>query len=163
MREGRRSVAAVTVLAASLAAVASVAAQKPQTGPEFDKATAGMNRHAIAEYVFRTYDCQACHVATAKGEAGFTPRGNEARQGFVGCVRLLAAVNATLGTAAKLRTADEQRKQQNFREFGCTFCHKPTPGKMGFTEIGQKLGALHLGCIQVSQEEIGRASCRERV
>lgn len=146
------AVAATALLAACLMVGVSLAAQKPKTGAEFDKATAGMNRRAVAEYVFKTYECQGCHIATAEGSTGFTPRGNEARERFVGCVKLLTAVSTTLGADPKIWTADQRRKHQDFKDFGCTFCHAPSPGQMGFTAIGQKLGALHLGCVQVAQE-----------
>lgn len=146
------AVAAAALLAASLMVGVSRAAQKPTTGAELDAATAGMNRSAVAAYVFKTYECQSCHVATAEGGTGFTARGADAREEFVGCVKLLTTVNTTLGTDPKAWTPDERRKHQNFTDFGCTFCHAPASGRMGFTEVGRKLGALHLGCVQVAQE-----------
>lgn len=146
------AVAAAALLAVSLMVGVSRAAQKPATGAEFDTATAGMNRSGVAAYVFKTYECQSCHVATAEGGTGFTARGTDARGQFVGCVTLLTTVAKTIGTDPKRWTADEQRKHQDFRDFGCTFCHAPASGRMSFTEIGRKLGALHLGCVQVAQE-----------
>ena len=158
-RKSRLSLATVALFAASLVVGVGLAAQKPQTGAEFDKATARMDRRAVAEYVFKTYGCEGCHIATANGATGFTARGNGAREGFVGCVRLLTSVNATLGTDAKAWTADQQRTHQRFQDFGCTFCHAPARGKMGFTEVGRKLGALHLGCVQVAQE-VGKSGVK---
>ena len=136
------------LLVASIAACTKPAAT-PRTAAEFDRATANMDHKAMADYVFKTYECSGCHVPTAKGEAGFTARGEQAKQGFVGCVRLLTTINGTLGTDTANWTADEQHKHAQFKEFGCTFCHEPAPGKMGFTELGQKLGSLHLGCPEV--------------
>ena len=147
-------VATVSLFMVSLMLGVGLAAQKPRTGSEFDRATAGMNRSAVADYVFKTYGCHGCHIAMANGGTGFTARGNEAREGFVGCVRLLTDVGRTLESDPKNWTADEQRTRQHFQEFGCTFCHAPAAGKMAFTDVGRRLGTLHLGCVQVAEEVV---------
>jgi len=50
------------------------------------------------------------------------------------------------------RRSDQQRqKAQRFEEFGCTTCHKITPGKLALTEVGEKLTHLHLGCVDVEK------------
>jgi cytochrome c551/c552 len=122
----------------------------PTTQSEFANATRGMDRHGVAEYVFKTYGCDTCHIAAANGQAGFTARGESARGRFVGCVRLLTAAAAT--AAAATPSAEQRATSATFNEFGCTFCHASVSGAMGYTEIGRTLGSLHLGCVEVRQE-----------
>jgi hypothetical protein len=50
------------------------------------------------------------------------------------------------------RSSQQQQKAARFEGFGCTFCRRITPGKMGLTEIGTKLSYLHLGCVDVEKQ-----------
>jgi hypothetical protein len=49
------------------------------------------------------------------------------------------------------RSATQRQRPQRFEEFGCTSCHKVTPGKLALTEVGAKLQHLHLGCVDVEK------------
>jgi hypothetical protein len=49
------------------------------------------------------------------------------------------------------RSLQQRQKAQRFEEFGCTTCHKITPGKLDLTEVGAKLTHLHLGCVDVEK------------
>ena len=37
------------------------------------------------------------------------------------------------------------------RCIGCTLCHQIIPGKLGLTELGNKLTHLHLGCVDIEK------------
>jgi len=52
---------------------------------------------------------------------------------------------------ADKRSPLQRQKAERFDEFGCTACHKLTPGKLGLTEVGAKLAHLHLGCVDVEK------------
>jgi hypothetical protein len=49
------------------------------------------------------------------------------------------------------RTPEQRQKAVRFEEFGCTACHRLTPGKLSLTEVGAKLQHLHLGCVEVEK------------
>lgn len=149
-------VAGLAIAVALSASCRMQARRPPETAAELDRQIAGKNRKEAAQFVFATYNCSGCHTVGAKGESGFTPRGQEVKQQFVGCVPLLTAMNSIAQVPEAERTAAELRKAAQFNEFGCTFCHQVTPGRMGFTEIGTRLGFLHLGCPEV-QEELKRS------
>lgn len=136
-----------------LAGASILAGGPPATQSEFNEATSGMNRHAVAGYVFKTYGCESCHVAAVNGGTGFTARGADARRRFVGCVRLLTSVAAAAGSAAR-PTAEQRQAVETFKEFGCAFCHQNVDGAMGYTEIGRTLASLHLGCVEVRRNVI---------
>lgn len=143
-------VAATVVFAIALCfACQRPQAPKPTTAAEFERATAGMTRTQTARYVFETYGCDSCHTVDDRGNMGFTARGEKTKQGFTGCVRLLTAVNASVPIPEAERSAEERRVHQTFNEYGCSFCHKVEPGRMSFTELGQKLSFLHFGCVEV--------------
>lgn len=125
----------------------------PATQAEFADATRGMDRHAVAGYVFKTYGCESCHLAAANGGTGFTARGADAQRRFVGCVRLLTTVAASAGSAST-PTAEQRQAAETFKEFGCAFCHQNVEGAMGYTDIGRTLASLHLGCVEVRQDVI---------
>jgi hypothetical protein len=55
------------------------------------------------------------------------------------------------------RSPEQRQKAGRFEEFGCTACHKLTPGKLGLTEVGAKLAHLHLGCVEVEKLVAGGA------
>jgi hypothetical protein len=113
---------------------------------------AGKSQREIAQYVFETHGCESCHVAGQDGKLGFTAKGRQIGKGFEGCVSMLSAMNLIAQVQDDQRTPDQCKKAARFQEFGCTFCHKITPGKMGLTEIGAKLSHMHLGCVQVEQQ-----------
>lgn len=136
-----------------VAGASILAGQPPATQSDFANATRGMDRRGIAEYVFRTYECQTCHVATSNGATGFTARGVDAQRRFVGCVRLLTTVAASAASAST-PTADQRQAAETFKEFGCVFCHQNADGAMGYTDVGRTLGSLHMGCVEVRNEVI---------
>ena len=113
---------------------------------------AGKSQREIAQYVFDTHGCKSCHVAGQDGKLGFTAKGRETGQGFEGCISMLLAMNLIAQVSGDQRSPDQRRKAARFEEFGCTFCHKITPGKMGLTEVGSKLSHLHLGCVEIEQQ-----------
>ena len=113
---------------------------------------AGKSQREIAQYVFDTHGCKSCHVAGQDGKLGFTAKGREIGKGFEGCLSMLSAMNLIAQVPNDQRTPDQRRKAARFEEFGCTFCHKITPGKMGLTEVGAKLSHMHLGCVEVEQQ-----------
>jgi hypothetical protein len=49
------------------------------------------------------------------------------------------------------RSATQRLRAQKFEDFGCSTCHKVSPGKLGLTEVGAKLAHLHLGCVDVEK------------
>lgn len=149
--------AGVFCIALLASACERAAAWKPATLAEFERATRDMSRTETAKYVFTTYGCDACHTIDDKGNTGFTARGEDARKGFTGCVRLLTTVNASVPIPEAERSPEERRVHATFNEYGCGFCHKVEPGRISFTEIGRKLAFLHLGCVEVQEELKKRA------
>ena len=117
---------------------------------------AGKSQREIAQYVFDTYGCKSCHVAGQDGKLGFTAKGHEIGTGFEGCVSMLSAMNLIAQVSDDQLTPDQRKKAARFEEFGCAYCHKITPGKMGLTEVGAKLSHLHLGCVEVEQQVAGK-------
>jgi parallel beta-helix repeat protein len=103
----------------------------------------------LAQYVFETHGCKSCHTVGQNGKLGFTSRGQQVAGGFEGCIRLLTDMNLIAQTPENRRSDQQRRKAARFEEFGCTFCHKITPGKVGLTEVGAKLKHMHLGCVDV--------------
>jgi cytochrome c551/c552 len=134
------------------------AQQTPQPSQQKDVATldrmtaAGKSQGEIAQYVFDTHGCKSCHVTGQDGKLGFTDKGRQIGKGFEGCISMLSAMNLIAQVSDDQHTPDQRKKAARFEEFGCTFCHKITPGKMGLTEIGAKLLHMHLGCVQVKQQ-----------
>jgi hypothetical protein len=64
---------------------------------------------------------------------------------------MLTAMTVIVQVAADKRSPQQREKAERFQEFGCTACHKLTPGKLGLTEVGTKLAHLHLGCVDVEK------------
>jgi len=64
---------------------------------------------------------------------------------------MLTAMNLIAQVPDAQRSAQERQKAARFEEFGCTFCHKIIPGKMGLTDVGTKLSHLHIGCVDVEK------------
>ena len=146
------------VAVGALACGALLLAQQSAPTSQNDVATldkmkaAGKSQREIAQYVFDTHGCKSCHAAGQNGKLGFTAKGREIAKGFEGCVSMLSAMNLIAQVSNHQRTPDQRKKAARFEEFGCTFCHKITPGKMGLTEAGSKLSHLHLGCAEVEQQ-----------
>lgn len=133
-------------------------AQQPTPSSQTEAATldkmkaAGKSQHDLAQYVFDTHGCKSCHVAGQDGKEGLTAKGHEIGKGFEGCVSMLSAMNLIAQVEKGQRTPDQRKKADRFEEFGCTFCHRITPGKMGLTDVGTKLSQMHLGCVEVEQQ-----------
>ena len=122
------------------------------TSTTLDRMTAdGKGSQELARYVFDSHGCKSCHTVGANGKLGFTERGKQIGKGFEGCISLLTAMNLIAQVPEGQRTATQKQKAARFEEFGCTFCHRITPGKMALTEVGTKLTHLHLGCVDVEK------------
>ena len=111
----------------------------------------GKSQRELAQYLFNTHGCKSCHTMGQNGKLGFTEKGRERAKGFEGCISMLTAMNLVAQVDANQRSTQQRQKAARFEEFGCTTCHKITPGKMGLTEIGTKLTHLHLGCVAVEK------------
>ena len=133
---------------------AALLAQSPQKDVAMlDKMTAARkSQREIAQYVFDTHGCKSCHLAGPDGKLGFTEKGKQIGKGFEGCISLLSAMNLIAQVSEDQRNPDQRKKAARFEEFGCTYCHKITPGKMGLTEVGAKLSHMHLGCVEVERQ-----------
>jgi cytochrome c2 len=117
---------------------------------------AGKNQREIAQYVFDTHGCKSCHIAGQDGKLGFTEKGRAIGRGFEGCISMLSAMNLIAQVSDRQRTPDQSKRAARFEEFGCTYCHKIRPGKMGLTEVGTKLSHMHLGCVQIESQVAGK-------
>lgn len=134
------------------AAVGQTQPSPQQTAATLDRMIAAhKSQQELAQYVFDTHGCKSCHTVGQNGKLGFTSRGQQVGQGFEGCIRLLTAMNVIAQVPDNRRSADQHQKAARFEEFGCTFCHKITPGKLGLTDVGTKLTHLHLGCVDVQK------------
>jgi hypothetical protein len=105
----------------------------------------------LAVYVFDTHGCRSCHTMGSDGKLGFTAKGKDRAQGFEGCISMLTAMTVITQVPEEKRSTPQRQKAARFEEFGCTACHKLTPGKMSLTEAGAKLSQLHLGCVEVEK------------
>ena len=114
-------------------------------------AAAGKSQKEMAQYVFENHGCTGCHTAGENGKLGFTEKGKQLATGFEGCIRSLTAMNLIAQVPANQRSADQKKTAQRFNEFGCTLCHRIIPGKMGLTELGNKLTHMHLGCVDIEK------------
>lgn len=142
------------VFLSGLGLAAALLAQSQQKDvATLDKMTAaGKSQREIAQYVFDTHGCKSCHVAGSDRKLGFTEKGKQIGKGFEGCISMLSAMNLIAQVSEAQRTPDQRKKAARFEEFGCTYCHKITPGKMGLTEVGAKLSHMHLGCVEVERQ-----------
>ena len=131
----------------------ALAQPSPQTtAATLDRMTAaGKSPQELARYVFDTHGCKGCHTVGQNGKLGFTERGKQIGKGFVGCISMLTAMNLIAQVPDAQRSDQERQRAAHFREFGCTFCHKIIPGKMGLTDVGARLTHLHLGCVEVEK------------
>lgn len=118
---------------------------------------AGKNNQELAQYVFDTNGCERCHTVGHDGKLGFTAKGNERAQGFEGCIKMLTAMTVIVQLPVEKRTEQQRQKAKRFQEFGCTACHKLSPGKLELTDVGARLAHLHLGCVDVEKAVASRA------
>jgi len=112
---------------------------------------AGASSRELAQYVFDTHGCKNCHTIGHDGKLGFTEKGKERALGFEGCIRMLTEMTVIVQVTEQRRSSQQRDKAARFDEFGCTACHKLTPGKLGLTEVGAKLEHLHLGCVDIEK------------
>jgi parallel beta-helix repeat protein len=112
---------------------------------------AGSSPKELAHYVFDTHGCKTCHTIGHDGKLGFTVKGEERAKGFEGCIKMLTAMTVVVQTPEIKRSPEQVQKAARFEEFGCTACHRLTPGKLGLTKVGAKLAHLHLGCVEVEK------------
>ncbi len=123
-----------------------------QTGATLDRMIAAhKSQQELAQYVFGTHGCKKCHTMGSQGKLGFTEVGKQRAQGFEGCISMLTAMTVIVQVPEDKRSAKQRQRAQRFEEFGCTACHKITPGKLDLTEVGAKLTHLHLGCVDVEK------------
>jgi hypothetical protein len=111
----------------------------------------GKSPQELAQYVFDTHGCNTCHTIGYGGKLGYTEKGKQRADGFEGCVNMLTAMTVIVQVPEDKRSPQQREKATRFDEFGCTTCHKLTPGKLTLTEVGSKLAHLHLGCVDVEK------------
>ena len=111
----------------------------------------GKSPQELAMYVFDTHGCKSCHTIGKEGKLGYTEKGKERAKGFEGCINMLTAMTVIVQTPEEKRSSQQREKAQRFEEFGCTACHKLTPGKLALTDVGAKLQHLHLGCVDIEK------------
>jgi len=111
----------------------------------------GKSPRELAQYVFDTHGCKKCHTIGRDGKLGFSELGKQRAASFEGCIHLLTAVSEITRVAEQKRSPQQREKIARFDEFGCTSCHKVSPGKVTLTEAGAKLKHLHLGCVEVEK------------
>ena len=131
-------------------------AQKDHSGPETSATldrmiAAGKSPQELAQYVFDTHGCKSCHTVGRDGKLGYTERGKERAKGFEGCINMLTSMTVIVQLSEERRSDEQRQRAAKFEEFGCTACHKLTPGKLALTDIGAKLQHLHLGCVDVEK------------
>jgi cytochrome c551/c552 len=111
----------------------------------------GKSPRELAQYIFDTHGCKKCHTIGHDGKLGFTELGKQRATGFEGCIHLLTAISEIARVPDQKRSPQQREKVARFDEFGCTSCHKVSPGKLTLTEAGAKLKHLHLGCVEVEK------------
>ncbi len=123
-----------------------------QTTSTLDRmVAAGKTPPDLAQYVFDSHGCKSCHTLGQNGKLGFTSKGQQTGANFEGCIRLLTDMSQVVKVAESQRSVQQRAKAARFQEFGCTFCHKPSSGKIELTEVGAKLSHLHLGCVEIEK------------
>ena len=133
--------------------VMAASAWAQATDAMLDKLVAeGKSPQQLAAYLFESHGCKTCHTHGKDGKLGFTKRGEERAQGFQGCIATLKAMTVIAKVPANQRSATQQKRAQQFEEFGCVTCHKVADGKVGLTAVGSKLAHLHLGCVDVEMQ-----------
>jgi hypothetical protein len=137
----------IGLLVTTMAALA-----QPSQDAKLDRMIAAhKSQQELAKYVFDTHGCKNCHTMGHDGKLGFTSKGRERAQGFEGCISMLTAMTVIVQVPDNQRSAKQRERARRFEEFGCTTCHKITPGKLDLTEVGAKLTHLHLGCVDVEK------------
>jgi cytochrome c551/c552 len=111
----------------------------------------------LGQYIFDTHGCKRCHTVGHDGKLGYTEKGKQRAAGFEGCVNMLTAMTVIVQVPEEKRSSQQRDKAARFDEFGCTACHKLTPGKLALTELGAKLAHLHLGCVDIEKLTSSRA------
>jgi hypothetical protein len=151
-----------SILLVGAASIAMLAQQSPNATKDEPSAqdsnvtldrmiAAGKTPQELAKYVFDTHGCKNCHTIGHDGKLGYTEKGKQRAEGFEGCINMLTAMTVIVQTPDERRSSLQRQKATRFEEFGCTACHKLTPGKLGLTEVGAKLAHLHLGCVEVQK------------
>jgi parallel beta-helix repeat protein len=134
-----------------LAGIACAPARAQQTPAKLDQVIARGSSKELAHYIFDTHGCKTCHTIGHDGKLGFTENGKERAKGFEGCINMLTAMTVIVQVPQDKRSPPQRQKAQRFEEFGCTACHKLTPGKLSLTDVGAKLAHLHVGCVEVEK------------
>jgi cytochrome c551/c552 len=111
----------------------------------------GKSQREVAQYIFDSRGCNDCHTIGREGKLGFTKKGRDTSQGFEGCISTLKAMTIIARVPEGQRSETQRRRAQRFEQFGCTTCHRASPGKVALTEMGTKLANLHLGCVDVEK------------
>ncbi len=145
-----RSVVACLSLATAVVSCSSPHSTAPSETP-VDASFARRSSSELAQYVFDHHGCKSCHTLGRDGKLGLTDRGTEVGRNFEGCISLLTAMNTIVQVKEENRSAEDRRKAERFRDFGCTDCHQITSGKVMLTAIGKKLASLHMGCPDVER------------
>ena len=146
----------IGLTAAVVLAQQSKDANKGQTSAQESKTldqmiAAGKSPQELAEYVFNTHGCKNCHTMGRDGKLGYTELGKQRANGFEGCINMLTAMTVVVQIPEEKRSPQQRQRAERFEEFGCTACHKLTPGKLALTDVGAKLAHLHLGCVDVEK------------
>jgi cytochrome c2 len=142
------------LLSFTMHAVLAQQSQRPASAPDaaLDRmVAAGRTPQELANYVFDTHGCKGCHTIGHDGKLGYTEKGRQRAEGFEGCIKMLTAMTVIVQTPEEKRSPQQRERAAHFAEFGCTACHRLTPGKLGLTEVGAKLAHLHLGCVDVEK------------
>ena len=135
----------------------AVSAWAQSTDATLDKMiAAGKTPRELAEHLFDAHGCKTCHTAGKDGRLGFTKKGEQRAQGFVGCISTLKAMTVVAKVPANVRSTTQRQRAQRFEEFGCATCHKVADGEVGLTPVGTKLANLHLGCVDVEKLLAGK-------
>ena len=154
----------LAVLLSIAAGPAEAQQSDPHTGAPDPKlngmVAAGASPKELAQYVFDTYGCRACHTIGQDGKLGYTAKGKARAQGFEGCINMLTGMTVIVQVPEDKRSAQQTQKAARFAEFGCNYCHKLAPGKLGLTDAGAKLAHLHLGCVDVEKLVSTRAGAQ---
>jgi cytochrome c551/c552 len=120
----------------------------------------GKSPRELARYLFDSHGCKRCHTIGQGGKLGFTEVGKQRATGFEGCIHMLTAMTQIVNVPEQKRSPQQREKAARFDEFGCTSCHKLSPGKLTLTEVGAKLRHLHLGCVDVEKLASSRENSR---
>ena len=137
----------------------AVSAWAQSTDATLDKMiAAGKSPRELAEHLFDTHGCKTCHTAGKDGRLGFTKKGEQRAQGFVGCISTLKAMTVVAKVPANLRSTTQRQRVQSFEDFGCATCHKVADGEVGLTPVGTKLANMHLGCVEVEKLLAGKSA-----